>query len=117
MASLDDLLTATKNVVTALNSEAQTTINLSGARNSLSLAGATTKLVSAVPGRVCVVSIIVAGSSTGTIYDASNTATATSARAIATIPNTVGVFTLNFPVAYGIVVTTGTGMTAAISYS
>ena len=107
MASLDDLLTATKNVVTALNSEAQTTINLAGARNSLSL----------VPGRVCVVSIIVAGSSTGTIYDASNTATATSARAIATIPNTVGVFTLNFPVAYGIVVTTGTGMTAAISYS
>jgi len=55
MASLDDLLTATKNVVTALNSEAQTTINLAGARNSLSLAGATTTLVSAIPGRVCVV--------------------------------------------------------------
>ena len=115
MASLDDLLTTTKNIVTALNNDGQININLAGTKNAPGIVAQS--LVSTNAGRVVVVSVIVAGSSTGLIYDASSISTATSQRLIAAIPNTVGVFTLNMPVLYGIVVTPGTGMTVAISYS
>jgi len=113
--SLTNILTAAQNIVTALNGEAQTTLQIAGNKNVTGMTAQT--VVSINPGRMCSVAVIVAGSASGSIYDASSTATATSARLLVTIQNTVGVYVINMPVAYGIVVTPGTGMTVAVSYS
>ena len=113
MATLDDLFTAAKNIVVALNNGAQTYLNVNGSSN---VAGITTaSVVKASPGRVCSVSVIVAGASVGKIYDA--TSAASTSNVIYTIPMTVGVFVVNIPTLFGIVVAPGSGQTISIGYS
>jgi hypothetical protein len=114
MASLDDLLTATKNVVLALSNAAQTYLSVQGTKTSPALTATT--LVQSGPGRVAVVSVIVAGAE-GTIYDAISTAAYTVSNRIAIIPATKGVFVLNMPVSNGIVVAPGAAQYVSISYS
>ena len=113
MASLDDMLTTAKNVVTAINGLAQTYLAVNGSRISSDLTAAT--LLKTGSGRVAVVSVIVAGSAAGKIYDA-NSASLTSGP-IYEIPTTVGVTFVNLPVVNGIVVAPGTGQTVSVSYS
>jgi len=113
MASLSDLLTAAKNVVTAINQLGQTYLQVQGLKFYSDITAAT--LIQSGQGRVARVSVVVAGSSVGAIYDASS-ATATTNQ-FWVIPNTVGVTEINLPVNNGIVVTPGTGQTVAISYS
>lgn len=115
MASLDDILTTAKNIVTALSNESQTSLQIAGTKNATGMTVQT--VVSANPGRIAVVSVAVAGSTTCSVYDASSVVTATASRLLATITNTVGIYVVNMPVTYGIVVTPGTGMTIAVSYS
>ena len=115
MASLDDVLTTLKNIVTAQNNVPLTTLYIAGQKNATGLTAQT--VVSSNPGRVANVAVIVAGSTTCSIYDASSVVTATASRLLATITNTVGIYVVNMPVTYGIVVTPGTGMTIAVSYS
>jgi len=73
-------------------------------------------------GRVCRVSVLVAGSAVGAIHDATGADAAAAIAAvaagnkIAVIPNTVGVYDLDLPCASGIVYIVGTGQTVAISY-
>lgn len=113
MASMSDLLTAAKNVVTAINQLGQTYLQVQGSKSYSSITAAT--LVQSGQGRVVRVSVIVAGSSAGAIYDA-NAPTATTNQ-VWVIPNTVGVTEINLPVNNGIVVVPGTGQTVVISYS
>ena len=111
--SLSDLLTAAKNIVTSLGSLYQAYIGVQGAQNKAAMAAAT--LVKASAGRVAVVVVTTAGSTSGTIYDAA--AIGTTLYPIYTIPNTVGVYVLNMPCNYGIVVAPGTGQVVTISWS
>jgi hypothetical protein len=74
-------------------------------------------LVKAAPGRVASISVIVAGSSAGSVHDAATIAGGTSANGIAVIPTTVGVYSIDFPCANGIVLKPGTGQTLAISFN
>lgn len=113
--SLTNLLTASQNIVTALNNQAQVSLQIAGNKVATGITAQT--VVSLNPGRLVVVSVVVAGSSVGSIYDASATTTATASRLIYSIPNTVGVYVVSMPVANGIVVSPGTGMTVAVSYS
>ena len=113
MATLDDMLTTAKNIVTAINGAAQSYLNVAGTSNAAGLTAAT--LVKTGAGRVATVSVIVAGSAVGKIYDA-NAATATT-NPIDTIPMTVGPYTLNIAVKYGIVVAPGSGQTVTMGYS
>jgi len=113
MASLSDILTTAKNVVTAINGVAQNYINVQGAQNSGSLTSAT--LVKLGQGRVAVVSVTTAGSAVGHIYD-TNSAASTSAP-VYVIPNTVGAVFVNMPVGIGLVVAPGTGQAVTVSYS
>ena len=113
MASLSDILTAAKNLVAAVNGASQTYLGINGAQTLAKITSAT--VVQTGGGRVATVSIVVAGSAAGTIYDAS--ATTDTTRPIYTIPATLGVVYLNMPVSYGIVVAPGTGQTISISYS
>jgi hypothetical protein len=113
MASLSDILTTTKNIVTALNQLGQTYLDVEGTTSYTQITAAT--LVKSGQGRIARLVVVVAGSGTGSVYDASS-ATATNDKLL-TIPTTIGVGEANIPVNNGIVVAPGTGQTVAIVYS
>ena len=112
MSSLTDILTAAKNIVTAVNGAAQNYLNVQGAQSLANITTAT--VVKASAGRVAVVSVITAGVA-GAIYDANSTAVTTNK--LWTIPATVGLTTINLPTNFGIVVAPGAGQVVVISYS
>lgn len=60
------------------------------------------------------VSVISAGT-VGALYDAAATGTATTGKAIAVIPATVGVYPMHWPCATGVVVAPGASQVIAIS--
>jgi hypothetical protein len=111
-ASLTDILTATKNIVTALNGAAQQTLLIAGNQVATGVTAAT--LVATGQGRVATVSVIVAGVA-GKLYDAS-LATATT-NPLAVMPATVGVFVVNLPFNNGLVIAPGAGQTVTVSFS
>jgi|APCry1669188910_1035180.scaffolds.fasta_scaffold00198_5 hypothetical protein len=113
MASLSDILTSAQNIAQAINSVAAAYLSVQGSRIAPSLAAAT--LVKLGAGRIAVISITVAGSANGHVYD-TNTAAGTG-NPIFTIPNTIGVIFVNLPVSVGLVVAPGTGQTVTVSYS
>jgi hypothetical protein len=113
MSSLSDILTTAKNIVTAISQLGQTYLSVEGSQITTNITSAT--LVLSGQGRIARVSVIVAGSGAGSIYDASS-ASATTDK-LWTIPTTVGITEINLPVNNGIVVAPGSGQTVAISYS
>jgi hypothetical protein len=66
--------------------------------------------------RVCRVSVNVAGSTAGLIYDSATIAGVSAANLIATIPAVVGAYLVDFPLLNGLVVVPGTGQTLAVTY-
>ncbi len=141
MASLDDLLTATKNIVVAINGASSSGTNIVTALDTLNttlaatntalatlntsylgVAGTTTvntinaaTLVRTGAGRLCRVSITTAGSTNGTIYDSTSTGAPT--HPIWAIPATLGLVDVSIPVTTGIVVVPGTGQVVTVTYS
>ena len=114
MSSLSDILTAAKNIVTAINGVGQTYLKVQGAIRSNTLT--TTSLVSTGQGRLASVSVIVSsGSNDGMIYDSNAITSLTNALAL--IDHTTGVRVMNLPYNNGLVVVPGTGMTLVVSYS
>jgi len=115
MATLDDILTTQKNGVQGINGVNTTTQNIAGKVNSYEIS--TETYLPTVANWCAKVSVIVAGSASGMIYDASSVASAGTGNRLAVIPNTVGIYTINMPVNKGIVVAPGSGMIVAVSYS
>ena len=113
MSSLNDILTAAKNIVTALNTAAQTYLNVNGSRVASGVSAAT--LIATGAGRVASISVTTAGSAVGAVYDAN--ATGVTTNPVYTIPMTVGVVFVNIPVINGIVVAPGTGQVVTVIYS
>ncbi len=62
------------------------------------------------------VSVIVAGSTAGSVNDTTTTGAAATANEVFSIPNTTGVYPVNFPCKKGIVVVPGTGQTIAVAF-
>jgi hypothetical protein len=85
-----------------------------GAQTALNLTAAT--VIQASPGRLALISVIVAGSAVGAAYDAVSTSGNTAADQVAVIPNTVGVYVIDWPCLAGIVVAPGTGQTISVAY-
>lgn len=112
-SSLSDILTAAKNIVTGLSTLAQNYLNVQGVSNACGLTAAT--VVKAAAGRLARVSVIVAGSATGTVYDGATTSATT--KPLYVIPMTVGVVEVNLPASFGVLVVPGTGQTVTVSYS
>lgn len=112
-ASLSDLLTAAKNIVQAVNYLAQTYLNVQGAQNFAGLTATT--VVKATAGRVANISVIVAGSADGAVYDSA--ATGNTTKPLFVIPMTVGVYVVNLPASFGITISPGTGQTVSGSFS
>lgn len=71
--------------------------------------------VKATPGRVLKISVLVAGSVAGSIND-SSVANKAAGNQIYSIPNTVGVYDIDWPCLTAISVSPGTGQTVALSY-
>lgn len=112
-ASLSDLLTVAKNIVQAVNSLAQTYLNVQGAQNFAGLTAAT--VVKSSAGRIANISVIVAGSAAGAVYDSA--ATGSTSKPLFVIPMTVGVYVVNLPASFGIVISPGTGQSISGSFS
>lgn len=89
---------------------------LTGLGISSSLNVTATTVIKAAPGRVAKVSVTVAGSAPGNLYDKVNATGLSAATLVYVIPNTVGIYTIDWPCAAGIVVAPGAGQTVAISY-
>lgn len=112
-ASLSDILTAAKNIVTAINGLAQSYNEVQGSISVPAVSALTQ--ISQKGGRVASISVTTAGTSTGLVYD-SNAATVTT-RPVYVIPEAVGVYVVNLPVSYGVLVQPGTGQVLTVSYS
>ena len=95
-------------------------LGISGSKSWLNITAATliddTTASSFVARRVSHVHVLVAGSTVGSVNDAANIAAAGSTNQVFVIPNTVGVYLVDFPMLNGIVITPGTGQTVAVSY-
>ena len=114
MASTDDLLTAQKNLVQAVNGLTSLKSTLAGSIQTKELA--VTTQVKSSSGWLATISVIVAGSSTGTVYDTNAVSNLTGNR-IYIIPMTVGIYTLQVPFNSGLVVVPGSGMVYSVTYS
>ena len=110
---LTDLLTAAKNIVTAIGNLSTQYLNVQGATNTAGIASSTVVKQSA--GRLCSISVTTAGSAPGVAYDAASAGLTT--RPLCAIPNTVGVFVINLPTNYGLVIVPGTGQVVTVSWS
>jgi hypothetical protein len=113
MASLSDILTTAKNLVTSVNQLGRTYLSVNGVARSSTLTATT--LVANGQGRLASISVVVAGSSNCVVYDSNNASSLTSS--LAAVANAVGVTVINMPYNNGLVVVPGTGMTVVISYS
>ena len=113
-ASLDDILTAAKNIVTALNAQVSNATALAGTQDFFNIT--TPTLVKGTPGRLVNITLVVAGSGDGSIYDAMST-TDTSRKIYPVIHTGAVTQVANQPFQYGLLVVPGTGQTLAGSYS
>lgn len=88
---------------------------VSGLSTALNITAAT--VIKAAPGRSVRVSVLVAGSTTGTVNDCLTTGAAATSNAVFIIPTAIGMSTIEFTHSSGIVVVPGTGHTLAVSYT
>ena len=117
-ASLSDILSAIKNIVTALNNATQTYLSVNG--SSIATAISTPTVVKSSAGRVVNVSVVVNGSGVGGIYDAAQLGiTKNPLWVIPDAPQANGEpFDVNLSVAYGILVIPGAGgQIVSVGYS
>ena len=115
-ASLSDLLTAVKNLVLALNGAAQAFKNVNGVSTKEGIT--TPTVVKTSPGRVASVSIIVAGSSSGMIYDSASLVQSSPLWPIPEAAKTSGEpYEVNLPTDSGILVVPGSGQSVTVNWS
>lgn len=114
-ASLTDILTTQKNGVVAINNLAQATARGLGTQTSITVTAAT--LIFNGPGYLVSFSVVVAGSTAGTISNTNAVATVAASNALCTIPATVGIVKVGQIFSSGLVVTPGTGQSVNVTYS
>jgi hypothetical protein len=112
-ASLSDVLTTLQNAVKAINGLAQNYLNVQGISNFAGLTAAT--VVKASSGRIARISVVVAGSAAGAVYDGA--ALGATTKPLYVIPNTVGIVEVNLATNVGLLVVPGTGQTVSGGYS
>ena len=116
-ASITDILTALKNVSTAINGWTQQQQTLAGTQNLANITAAT--LVKAGAGRLVGLSVVVQGSTAGAIYDAGATTAAAAGNKLYSTAAAamVGYYPLGITTALGIVVVPGTGQTLMVTFA
>lgn len=114
MASLDDLLTAAKNIVTAINGVNVTVRASIGTLTSPTLI--TDTVISTSPGRLVNFAVTITGSGNGSLHNASTVATATADNLLVIVPQTLGVVPVGQAFSVGLVYKSGTGQSANVTY-
>ena len=107
------IVTVAKALTQAIAQAGQNYLNVQGAQSTPGITKTTVLKSSA--GRVCTIIVTVAGSTTGTVVDSS--VSAATSPVVYVIPMAVGVYVVNYPMAYGLIVTPGTGQTINVSWS
>lgn len=115
MASLDDILTVQKNGVVAINAFNQVTQRGQGSSTSLTVSANTT--ITSTKGYLVRASVTVAGSSNGTIYNATSNTTAIASNALCIVPNSVGIHELGLVYNAGLYVVPGTGQSLNLTFT
>jgi len=113
-ASLSDILTTQKNGVVGVNGIAQASLRALGTITSETITAET--VIFTGGGYLVNFSVLVAGTSSGKISNASATSPAAST-ALCAVPTTIGVFKAGQVFTSGIVVTPGTGQSINVTYS
>ncbi len=114
MASLADILTTQKNAVVALSNTAQTILRAQGNATSATVTSDT--LVIAGRGFLVNVCVVVAGSTAGSIYNASSTTTTAAGNKLFSVPTTAGMYPLGQVFNTGLVISPGTGQEINVTY-
>jgi len=114
-AGLDDILTAQKNGVVGINGLNQTMRRAQGSNTSSTVTAQT--LVISGKGYLVSFSVTVAGTTAGTINNASTTVLAAAGNALCATPTTIGVYPCGLVFTNGLVITPGTGQSINITYS
>jgi hypothetical protein len=114
-ANLGDLLTTQKNGVVAINNLSQGSLRSLGTQTSVTVTAATVIYIGS--GYLVNFSVVVAGSTAGTINNANSIASVAAANALCVVPNSVGITKAGQIFSSGIVVTPGTGQSINITYS
>lgn len=121
MATLDDILTAQKNGVIAINNLNQTWLSFSrrehGQYTTSVLSGASPILVYTGPGYLVSVSVVVAGTTNGTAYNYASITSPAASSQLMKIGNTVGIYQAGFQFSAGLVIEPGTGQSIVVTYS
>lgn len=121
MATLDDILTAQKNGVIAINNLNQTWLSYSrrnqGQFTTAVISGASPVLIYNGPGYLVSVSVVVAGTTNGTAYNFASATSPAASSALMKIGNTVGIYTAGFQFSSGLVIEPGTGQSIVVTYS
>lgn len=115
MASLDDILTTQKNGVVGVNGLNQTMRRAQGTNTSATVTSQT--LITATKGYLVNFSVVVAGTTAGTINNAATTAASAAANAICATPTTLGVYSCGAVFSNGLVINPGTGQSINVTYS
>ena len=114
MASLDDILTAAKNVVTAINGVNVTVAKAQGTLTSATLIADT--VIATGSGRLVNFAVTITGSGDGALHNASTLATATADNLLMIVPQTLGVVQVGQAFTAGLVYIRGTGQSANVTY-
>lgn len=119
MADLNDILTAQKNGVIAVNSLNQTWLSYSRREYGDTTSACVTSktLVTTGSGYVATMSVVVAGSADGFIYDASSTENPQDAARLAAIPKTEGSYRVDCKFKNGLLIVPGAGQAINLTYS
>jgi hypothetical protein len=113
-ASLDDILTAQKNGVIALNN-IQQALASEVATVTTAVATAST-FVLAGKGRLLRFSVLVAGTTVGFVYNSATPTGGAASNALVACPNTIGVYEAGVVFDSGLVIAPGTGQSVSITY-
>ncbi len=76
----------------------------------------TSTVIKGTAGRLAKISVITAGSTAGTANDCKTVGAVTANNTIMTIPNTVGLYAVDWPCQNGITVVPGTGQVLSVAY-
>jgi hypothetical protein len=113
-ASLDDILTAQKNGVIALNN-IQQALASEVATVTTAVATAST-FVLAGKGRLLRFSVLVAGTTVGFVYNSATPTGGAASNALVACPNTIGIYEAGVVFDSGLVIAPGTGQSVSITY-
>ena len=119
MATQDDILTSQKNHVVATNSLNQTWINYLRAEHGDKTSKCVTSptMITVGPGRLVSISVVVAGTAEGFVYNEASPETPDASGRIAAIPKDIGVYLANFVFTDGLLVVPGAGQAVTVGYT